>query len=115
MSFGAFAAVALADLVVHCVGNSLEVLNVGDFSVSSESLGETSTESWEFTEFAWAFKWVSSSEVSTCSTSWCCCWGLVFNGSLGELLSQWGGKGTGEEESKDCRVLNEFHFCLFVY
>ena len=53
--FSTFAAGALADLGVAGVGNSGEGLYLSDFSFLLESLGDSVTEAWELTEFAWAF------------------------------------------------------------
>ena len=53
-SLSAFAAVALADLVVLSVGDGGQLLNLSGFNVLLESLAETGTKAWKLGESAWA-------------------------------------------------------------
>lgn len=58
----AFAAVCLADLVVLGIGNGVELSNLAGFSVLLVALRNTSTETWELSELAWALN-VQSGEL----------------------------------------------------
>lgn len=53
-SFGAFAAVCLANLVVLSVGGGSQLLNLSGFNVLLVALAKSSTEAWKLVEFAGA-------------------------------------------------------------
>lgn len=53
-SFGAFAAVCLANLVVLSVGGGSQLLNLSGFNVLLVALAKSSTEAWKLVEVAGA-------------------------------------------------------------
>ena len=118
-SFGAFAAVCLANLVVLSVGGGSQLLNLSGFNVLLVALAKSSTEAWKLVEVAGAWDIERGKvealsghvalTVSCSDISWTEAGDLGLNEVLGSLLTEAGlegvlgcsGDDTGEEGEED--------------